>query len=63
MTHEEDHVRELAGYYRRHFAAATYKEGAQALAQAEEFQRRLAADHGEEYARRVDGLAYRIGHG
>lgn len=64
MTAEtQEDVRVLAELYRRHFQAASYKEGALALAEAEAFQKRLAAERGEDYARRVDRAAYRIGHG
>ncbi len=56
-------MRELATLYRQHFEATSYKEGSLALEKAEVFQRTLYESHGEEYARQVDALAYRLGHG
>ena len=59
----EEHVRELAEHYRAHFQAKSYAEGNRALEAAEALQKRLAEEHGAEYARLIDRLAYAIGHG
>ncbi len=63
MSDRERHVSELAAIYRRHFTAPGYREGSEALDEAERYHRSLAEAHGEAYAREVDRLAYRIGHG
>jgi hypothetical protein len=60
---DEEHVRELAEHYRAHFQATSYAEGNRALEAAEDLQKRLAEEHGAEYARMIDRLAYAIGHG
>lgn len=63
MKPDEEHVRELAEHYRAHFEAKSYAAGNRALEAAEALQKRLSEEHGAEYARLVDALAYRIGHG
>lgn len=63
MQPDEEHVRQLADHYRAHFEAQSYAEGSRAIEAAEAFQKRLAEEHGADYARLVDALAYRIGHG